>query len=64
MIEHLRYLFSQDVVSIKGGVAGRVNSWMAKPAEAEKTTPAPAAAAAASPAAAAKPAVRPDKSLS
>lgn len=54
------------MVSIKGGVAGRVNSWMAKPAEAEKTTPAaaPAPAAAASPAAAAKPAVRPDKSLS
>lgn len=54
-------LFSQDVAGIKGGVAGRVNSWMAKPAEAEKTA-APAAAAA-SPAAA-KPAVRPDKSQS
>lgn len=39
-------------MGIKGGVAGRVNSWMAKPAEAEKTTP---AAPAASPA---KPAVR------
>lgn len=62
MIEYLKCLFSQDVAGIKVGVAGRVNSWMAKPAEAEKTA-APEPAAAASPAAA-KPAVRPDKSLS
>lgn len=62
--------FPQDVAGVKGAVSGRVNSWMAKPAEAEKTpaaapTPAPAAAApaAASPATA-KPAVRPDKSCS
>lgn len=43
--EHLEHLFSQDVAGIKGGVAGRVNSWMAKPAEVEKTPePAPAPA--------------------
>lgn len=53
------------MAGIKGGVSGRVNSWMAKPAEAEKTAaaPAPEPAAAASPATA-KPAVRPDKPLS
>lgn len=58
-------LFSQDVAGIKGGVAGRVNNWMAKPAEAEKTAaPAPAPAPAATPPTTAKPAVRPDKSFS
>lgn len=45
---------NKDVAGIRGGVAGRVNSWMAKPAEAEKTAAAPAPAAA--PAAAASPA--------
>lgn len=57
VIPYLRCLFSQDVAGIKGGVAGRVNSWMAKPAEPEKAAPAAAEAAA-------KPAVRPDKSCS
>lgn len=43
--ERLEHLFTQDVAGIRGGVAGRVNSWMAKPAEVEKTPePAPAPA--------------------
>lgn len=60
-MEYLSCLFSQDLAGIKGGVAGRVNSWMAKPTEPEKTAaPAPAAASPAT----AKPAVRLDKPLS
>lgn len=51
---------SQDVVGVKGSVAGRVNSWMGKPAEAEKTAAPPPAAAETSSPSAAKPAVRPD----
>ncbi|XP_013875218.1 caldesmon, smooth muscle [Austrofundulus limnaeus] len=47
---------NKDVVGVKGSVAGRVNSWMGKPAEAEKTAAPPPAAAETTPPPAAKPA--------
>lgn len=51
-------LFSQDVAGIRGGVAGRISSWKAKPAEVDKA-PAPAPEPEPEPA---KPAVSPDYS--
>uniref|UniRef100_A0A673BXF0 Caldesmon 1b n=1 Tax=Sphaeramia orbicularis TaxID=375764 RepID=A0A673BXF0_9TELE len=48
---------NKDLAGIKVGVAGRVNSWMAKPAEPEKTAaPAPVASSPAAASPAAKPA--------